>query len=90
MLFGESEAKHWMKFVQRELPERDLEKQTPNFWQEPKTFSREIDPALRVAFLKPIDWNKIQVSTQKSNEPSHSYYNQPDFFQRKFSSSFRC
>ena len=90
MLFGKSRAKHWMKFVQRELCERDLEKQTPNFWQEPKTFSREIDPALRVAFLKPIDWNKIQVITQKSNEPSHSYYNQPDFFQRKFSSSFRC
>ena len=39
MLFGESQAKHWMKFVQRELPERDLEKQIPNFWQEARTFS---------------------------------------------------
>ena len=80
MLVGDSLTKHWMKFAQWELLERDLEKQTPNFWREARAFSQEIDPALRVAFLKPIDWNKIQVSSQKSNEPSYNYYNQPGFF----------
>ena len=57
-----------------------FKKQTPNFWQESRTLAVELYPALTVAFLRPIDWNKIQASTQKSDEPFHGYYNQLQIF----------
>lgn len=34
MLIGKGQAKHWIKLAHWENPERDLEKQTPNYWQE--------------------------------------------------------
>lgn len=29
-----------------------------------------------MAFPKPVDWNRIQACTQKSDDPIHDYYNQ--------------
>ena len=64
-----------MKFAWWEHIERDLEKQTPNFWQKARTVAGELHSTITVAFHKPIDWNKIQASTQKYDELAHEYYN---------------
>ena len=73
MLF-EGQGKHWMKLAGRKHPGGDLEKQTPSFWQEVRTRWKP-PPAITVVFPKPVDGNKIQVFTQKSDEPVHDYYN---------------
>lgn len=65
-----------MKLAQWEHPEMDLEKQTHNFWQNAKTFARDLHQAITVVFPKTVDWNKIQACSQKSDEPVNDYYNQ--------------
>lgn len=52
-----------------------FEKQTPNFWQNARRLFRDPHWAITVPFPKSVDWNKIQASSQKSDETIHDYYN---------------
>lgn len=65
-----------MKLARRERPERNLEKQSPNFWQGARSLTGNLHRAITVAFSKTADWKKIQTCTQKSHEPVHDYYSQ--------------
>ena len=37
---------------------------------------RKFCQVISMAFSKPVDWNRIQACTQKSDNPIHDYYNQ--------------
>ena len=37
---------------------------------------RQFHQVISMAFPKPVDWNRIQACTQKSDDPIHDYYNQ--------------
>lgn len=75
MLVGEDQAKHWVKLAKREHPGGDLETQTPNFSQDVRKLARNFHQAITLAFPKPAETNRIQVSSQKSDELLHNYYN---------------
>lgn len=58
MLFSEGQAQHWIKF-DGNIFKRLKKKQIPNFWQNARTLVGDLHWAITVAFLKPVDWNKI-------------------------------
>lgn len=50
MFVGEGQAKNWMKLAQWEHPERDVEKQTPIFWQNAGILTRNLHKQLQWLF----------------------------------------
>lgn len=75
MLVGEGQARYWMRIAGWEHPERDLEKQTPNFGEEARKLAQKLYRAIPKAFPEAVDWNKIQICSQRSDESVHAYYN---------------
>lgn len=54
-----------------------------------QAIAKRLHQVIPRAFPKPVDWNKIQTSSQKSDEPAHEYYNQLQIVLKVWS-SFRC
>lgn len=75
MLVGEGQAKHWMRIAGWEHPERGLEKQTSNYWEEARELGPKLHRAIPKAFQKSIDWSKIHTCSQRSDKSIHGYYN---------------
>lgn len=64
MHVGEGQATYGMKLAHQEIPERDLEKQTPHFRQDARTRKGSLHQANTEAFPKPADWDRLQDCTQ--------------------------
>ena len=80
MLVSEDQVQHWMKTVSRGKPERSLEVQpwdqpTNLLYDQAQAINKWLHWAIPRAFPKPVDWNKIQACTQKSDEPVYDSYN---------------
>lgn len=68
-----------MKTANWENPERSLELQpgddSTSFLYH-QAIAKCLQQAIRRAFPKPVDWNKIQACSQKPEETSQDHYNQ--------------
>ena len=69
-----------MKSAHWENPESSLELQPGDqsanvLYNQVWAIARQLHQAVPRTFPKPIDWNKIQACTQKSDESVHVYYN---------------
>lgn len=68
MLVCEVQAICWMRIAEWEHPERDLEKQTPDYWEEARKLARKLHRAIPKAFPKAVDWSKILDCSQRPDE----------------------
>ena len=80
MLANEDNAQIWMKIANTENLKRSLELQlgdqhTNLLCVQAQAITRHIHWVITRAFLKPVDWNKIQAGTQKFHECVYDYYN---------------
>lgn len=75
LLVGEGHTRHWIRIAGWEHVERDLEKQTSNYWEEARELARKLHRAIPEAFPRFIDWSKIHTCSQSTDESVRDYYN---------------